>query len=59
MRERLMHVTNNILKKRVLKAMDELEHSVRDGFYDKTWDMFFRDLDEWMQFHGYKWSDIL
>lgn len=48
-----------IMKKRILKAMDNLEHSVKDGFYDSVYDMHFKDLDEWMQFQGYKWSDIL
>lgn len=50
---------NPILRSRVLKAMDKLEHSVRDGFYDATYDMFFKDLDEWLKFNGYKWSDII
>jgi hypothetical protein len=52
-------MSNPIYKKRILKAMDALEHSAANGFYDATWDMYFRDLDEWMKFNGWKWSDIL
>ena len=36
------------MRKEILKDMDSLEHSAKDGFYDKELDMEFRHLEDWL-----------
>lgn len=38
-----------MLRARILKDMDKLEHSKENGFYDKETDLYFDNLDEWAQ----------
>lgn len=47
------------MRKEVLKLIEELEHTVEDGFYDSDLDLYFRDLGDWLQYQGYGWKDIL
>lgn len=36
-----------MLRSRILKDMDKLEHSKTEGFYDKDLDLFFNNLNDW------------
>jgi len=48
------------MRNTILRDMDTLHHDPVNGFYDKSLDMFFPDLGEWLKFkYEKKWSDIL
>lgn len=50
----------NKMKTEILKDMDSLEHSAKDGFYDKELDMEFRHLEDWLKFkHGVTFKEVL
>ena len=38
------------MRREILKDMDSLEYSPKDGFYDKELDMVFRHLEDWLIF---------
>ena len=35
----------------LLREIDQLEHTVENGFYDGNLDMYFRTLKEWAEFN--------
>lgn len=48
------------MKREILKDMDSLEYSPKDGFYDKELDMVFRHLEEWLKSkYGVTFKEVL
>ncbi len=48
------------MRREILKDMDSLEYSAKDGFYDKELDMEFRHLEDWLKFkYGVTFKEVL
>lgn len=48
------------MRREILKDMDSLEHSAKNGFYDRELDMEFRHLEDWLKFkYGVTFKEVL
>lgn len=43
---------------KAFERFEALEHCKVNGFYDKQEDMYFKDLNEWLAYTGFTWTDV-